>query len=499
MNIEWFINREKIDPSTSEEYQLEHSKEAQRIHQEESGVLGARYLEKLNHVRDRYTGNKLKKQEEIFFNKLHELWQRLFTSSASHFAMEFLKEVLADQQRKSLLGNFLCSKGITCAADANAAFFYSALTDGAERKLYSDVPSELIESLMRCHLENYQSQQRKFQHEQLPPLLQQIDQKFRNAMRIGLVPFSLEEWIAVRDNTSIMLIDPLNVKRPGREGGHTNFFGIDVSGLVETEEQEHILIHEFLHALVGKTIHKEKEVGRIRNEVLEENVRFHEQRSGLHFIASLDSLIERFRWLNEAITEDLTRAISDVPNATQYQHEIELLELLCSKLGPNGKALFRDAYFEQYHLAKPQGQRLEHYRALVDAMNGTFGSGFLVRLDTYIQEQCDEHGRQLSWMSGVKKAVEQWRKTGDNFPAYIDQWMEEWEKRFKSVARMIITTLKENNKMALQAMRADFGTTFERLWETEIQSLVSSQSPYERTAIKNLVKGYLEKDAFRQE
>lgn len=145
---------------------------------------------------------------------------------------------------------------------------------------------------------------------------------------------------------------------------------------------EHIYTHEILHALSGRTLVLRTDTPLEYMEL--EYMEFETQRIGFHFKNVKQG---RFRWLNEAITEELTISLTGDKEERIYKQERNLYKLLRKK----GKLdipeeLFLAAYFENYDPSLPPGERIPQWKKLYGAINEAYEPGFLVRLDKMIQK-----------------------------------------------------------------------------------------------------------------
>jgi len=169
------------------------------------------------------------------------------------------------------------------------------------------------------------------------------------------------------------------------------FMGIDSNGFesVETlkKNMQHVFDHEMLHAISGSLfVTTPKHLGKFNNQ---------KQRTGLKFDSLGDTKTERFRWLNEAVTETLALDMDkDLErDSAPYKAERLLLTLLIN--GPAGgdgthkvdKTKFFQAYFENYEPKDSDEVRLQHWKELTRSISASYYSGFLVKIDKLIKER----------------------------------------------------------------------------------------------------------------
>lgn len=174
-------------------------------------------------------------------------------------------------------------------------------------------------------------------------------------------------------------------------GSNNIFAGIDSSGLKDTtalkKNLQHVFDHEMLHAISGSLfITTPKHLGLFNTQ---------KQRTGLRFDSLGDTKIERFKWLNEAVTETLALDMDkDVErDSAPYKSERLLLSLLIN--GPAGgdgkhkvdKTNFFQAYFENYEPKDSDEIRLQYWKELTRSIGASYYSGFLVKIDKLIKEK----------------------------------------------------------------------------------------------------------------
>lgn len=226
----------------------------------------------------------------------------------------------------------------------------------------------------------------------------QIDQKIVQF----LSPFGLDPTVtsARLQKLGVTFKDPLWESDTQRISGYKEG-SRDVVISASSGDWEADYIHEALHYLSGKTI------------LLENGQSVDYQRMGLA-INSRQQGDDRFVWLNEAVTEPLSKSIlqRESKDGTSYTKEQGLLDLLLIK----GSSLIDrnmviQAYFENYDADKPYGERIPQWKAFNSAVNSAYSPGFLTRLDKYVQE------------FGVDKATKQlqtnWKVIDDQYPRRI--------------------------------------------------------------------------------
>lgn len=112
---------------------------------------------------------------------------------------------------------------------------------------------------------------------------------------------------------------------------------------------------------------------------------FKELRVGLHF----HEKESQFRWLNEAVTETITRDICEIPESQcTYKKERELFNLLCKQgKNPISPDIFYRAYFENYNPERKEdyGTGVPSWKTMQDILTKSYAPGFLMKLERYIE------------------------------------------------------------------------------------------------------------------
>lgn len=96
----------------------------------------------------------------------------------------------------------------------------------------------------------------------------------------------------------------------------------------------------------------------------------------------------RFRWLNEAVTEDITQEMMSNAGYSTYHQERELLRLLqTSGAFEISNEVIRKAYFENFDTNLPAGRRIPHWKHLQKQLKEAYGEPILVKLDNIVRDQ----------------------------------------------------------------------------------------------------------------
>lgn len=168
-------------------------------------------------------------------------------------------------------------------------------------------------------------------------------------------------------------------------GINTNFSGDEKEMKADLQ---HTFNHEMLHVVSGKLfLTTPRHLGVFNTE---------KYRTGLFFgPRENDGNVERFEWLNEAVTETLALDMDKGKNIkfpSYYSEERLLLSLLMN--GPVGKSGFKidkkkftNAYFEDYEANDAVEIRLQYWKELMHAVNDLYYPGFLVKIDKIIKRK----------------------------------------------------------------------------------------------------------------
>lgn len=489
------ISYERMSPD-SEEYKERYKKERVREHAITSRIFGALAISQIESSRNLESDTYRKRGEERNFSYLKFEWATAFRNAGSRF----LAEMFSSPELKASLLDFLISNGVI-PDDSDFESTVDALNKDEE--LCEQLPNELIEAATRGHIERKRAEQEAFEKTELPQLLDRVNEYVTTAIEQGILPVELERWIHTRDSTVVMPMDEIMAARYGGEsyGGYYPESGIHLNPKLSPEEKVHTLTHEFFHALSGNRVNKTTKIKEFELSdgtiLRDENVEFDHQRSGLGFSEDDPNRVERFKWLNEAMTERLAVTVAGAEEAEFYKQEIELANVLEKNLGEDAAPLFTNAYFENF---KPEAEDAqEHFRRLIRAIDAKFGPQFLVKLDKFIHEQRDDKGRQFHWMKGVEIALDMWNTHGDNFPQFLEDWIEE-RRATKAIGIHIVDQLESSQPDYIAGIKSPyvFRTQFDELWESDLKAHLPEISEQEAMAVKYTVLNLLLKKINRQ-
>ncbi|MDO8668501.1 MAG: hypothetical protein Q7K35_05450 [bacterium] len=256
------------------------------------------------------------------------------------------------------------------------------------------ISDELWLKILNNHEANFKEYLREFREQKLPALLEQFQNTIEAAIDRDELPLSKDLVKKRLGQTHVTLKDALHSaleKNRGRFNPETDVVSVDsfIAHPARKKQLEYTFFHEMFHALSGRLITKEvneedDELGEIRHE-----------RIGLHFNISREEhqKLQRFRWLNEAITTRLEDKYVPPPEKTpersylSYEKERELLELIMTKgKAPIDEKFFTAAYFENLDPTLPPEKRLPAWKTLSQQLEQSWGKGFLNRVDASIKK-----------------------------------------------------------------------------------------------------------------
>ncbi|KKW19970.1 MAG: hypothetical protein UY63_C0004G0055 [Parcubacteria group bacterium GW2011_GWA2_51_10] len=178
-------------------------------------------------------------------------------------------------------------------------------------------------------------------------------------------------------------------------GTHTIFVAAHYVNENTKQQLTEIEEHELFHAISGRLVYEEATTERSELDDIQSTFTSHDDgRIGLHFMPPyfLDNNTQRFRWLNEAVTERLRIEYAKKRNSpltyNTYLNEQKILEFLCKK----GKReipfeIFVRAYLEDYKPAVRKADSIiREWRHLRSTLNESFTPQFLVSLDNRIKQ-----------------------------------------------------------------------------------------------------------------
>jgi len=200
----------------------------------------------------------------------------------------------------------------------------------------NDISDNLFEEMLRSYVNFWEGKQEEF-HEKAPYLLATFKEKALEAIKENKLPIN-QEYLEERiGETRIYLGDNMSLGECVNGDYDLEDGVVRIAYRDNKNAQEKTVFHEMIHALSGRTV-------RLKGGNLDH------QRFGLGF-STYDKQGNKngkqFRWLNEAVTEEITIELSGLDHTyASYSVERKYLHDLYSQ-GVSKKLIY-DAYFENY-------------------------------------------------------------------------------------------------------------------------------------------------------
>ncbi len=200
--------------------------------------------------------------------------------------------------------------------------------------------NSLFEPIIRNHLRIFQEKEKEFER-YLPHTLADFRDSISEEIKNGDLPIDIETLEARMGETRVYLVDSLQAT-DHVGGDYSPYTGIiRIIDNEDKEKQYKVIFHEMVHVLSGRTLLK-------KNKLIPENKPLMSgidiQRQGLTF-ETQDVGQDKFRWLNEAVTEDIATSLSKIDTGA-YNRERKMLQELID--GGVPRELIYKAYFENY-------------------------------------------------------------------------------------------------------------------------------------------------------
>lgn len=274
-------------------------------------------------------------------------------------------------------------------------------------KMYSDgerLPDEVLLSILERHRVNVLLAEKEMEPE-IAVFKERVSNLLFEAIDRGDLPISTALVEERLNNLQFRAVDPMSARLEEKWGDYNaKSHTIRLSTDIPKKSRWAVFVHEVFHALSGQIDNMNTLQGFEEDPLV----------TGYDSIKVGTRFHDRFRWLNEALTEEATRGFTN--ESWGYENERELLDILVSS-GVSKESLY-GAYFENY-TDKPEGShRLPKTKALFDTINQRLGQGFLINLDGYIRFSTKKRQQD----GGVKSVVAKWRKLGDGFPKFVNDW-----------------------------------------------------------------------------
>jgi len=367
-------NTRKI-PEESERYRA-HLEESRKENIEDGGPIhvafGKNILSSLRLYREMSSAPLIAEAEKML-RKSRQVIEKLWEDEKSRpVVLSFLEEILEDKELK---------KDLKQKLEAGPSFGSHHVA-----REFKKIPDDIYERMLAAHVTQFEIKSKKFL--ELEPILRsQSTQLILEEIKAGRIALQPEIAASRISGVTVHLEDALTSKLEENLGTfYPESNQIRIAEQLSPDELQSTYVHEMLHALSGRTI----------TEVQWEDSSsmIAHQRIGTHF----STRQERFRWLNEAITEALAMQLLGRSKSTTYTKERKLLELISKKGNEEiPRELFTNAYFENYEFGEKDktGQGVPAWKRLQEKMSQAYGPGFLVELDKLIK------------VAGIQEAIRQ--------------------------------------------------------------------------------------------
>lgn len=265
-------------------------------------------------------------------------------------------------------------------------------------KVIERIPDEILIAISEAYTDLLEARRSSFR-EKYPELVRSTKEHLYAAIESGKLPITREKVDEVFQKMTAQLGDPI-IMQFDNQGGHyqsdTNTVFLRAS--LSEEQIPKIFMHEVLHALSGQSI-------RLAEEYTAQYSRIGLRKNN------------RYRWLNEGMTESLALEVLREPDSHAYPESRKLLKLLIADID---RRLFRNAYFEE---SLPESEIDPDWEVLMQVIEEQYGQRFLDRLDDFIKKSTS-HGVKKSEQneSGVKLAVKKFTELKGKFPQFLKDW-----------------------------------------------------------------------------
>ncbi len=207
---------------------------------------------------------------------------------------------------------------------------------------HNEIPQEMFERMVEARASARIEKQREFEAN-LPEWLADFRDAAISAVEDGWFPVSIDLLEQRMAELNVYLADSMDI--PEDVGGdydiRTNTIRIFDN---EKSIQRECLFHEIIHSLGGRTI---IDLHREGKEVADSLIH---RRGGLSFgIKKSDKEeVDRFRWLDEAVTQEISMKLLGDPQFKAYKEERRYLQEYLYEKGVSVDTVYR-AYFENYN------------------------------------------------------------------------------------------------------------------------------------------------------
>jgi hypothetical protein len=197
-----------------------------------------------------------------------------------------------------------------------------------------------FEEMVRVHILSHNEKRDEF-NERLPDILADFRDSAIEAIKNGYLPISVDLLESRMGETKVYLADNMEMFDDVCGTYRASTGVIKVVANPDEKRQKEDIYHEMVHTLSGRTL-------LLKNKIDNEKKNVEHQRIGLSFdvVDTAGAFKEKkFRWINEAVTEEIAIKLSESEDGT-YPEERKNLNVLY------GNGLLREdlyaAYFENY-------------------------------------------------------------------------------------------------------------------------------------------------------
>jgi hypothetical protein len=245
-----------------------------------------------------------------------------------------------------------------------------------------DISGDLVVKIFRQRLKSNQKREETLS-EKWEEIMSSVLHSTQGGIDAGLIKRTSAEMDTIFNGQSFEVFDPFFNDRfiDGYHNPQSETVGISLDSPLE--DLPHMILHESLHALGGRTILNIK-----RQEVDGEKSKVQQQKSGLVFLNN-DKRTHKFNWLNEAVTEEITKELTGKESGYYVSHRRKLKRLY--ELGIDREIIY-NAYFEDYNPDDPE--RVPHWKKFVAELKRIFPDLSVVEALEKVSNDVDEEIRQ---------------------------------------------------------------------------------------------------------
>lgn len=299
-----------------------------------------------------------------------------------------------------------CLKNLELQAVLMKEIYDSPSTDSFEnlknlRRAFKDgkVSLATYEKILRYHSKEFSLKEERFLKNEWPNYKERFKEKIQTVLQRYNIPIT-EQLIAERlEEVKFSMIDSFESAQEIENASHdveNDVLRVSEQVLVSKAYAEHVIFHEFLHVISGRTItarvssfQEQLQAGEQPVDITSQEI--NQSRSGLFLFNRQKGNIEevvnpRFYWLNEAITESLALELlrEGEKEGILYYPERELFTLLLQQGNPPlTQDIFYQAYFDNYN---PQAKKIPSFSELVRQIDNSYQKGFLLKLEDFYKK-----------------------------------------------------------------------------------------------------------------